>query len=127
MIIYISHPTILDYKNDLYAPLRASELNKIHELILPHEESSGQYNTKELFSKGLCDLVIAECSAASTGQGIELGWADFFTIPIIGFYKKDIKPSGAMYAVTDHLVEYESSDDLIQKISEFLVKFSQVT
>ena len=120
MTIYISHPTTIDYKNDLYHMIRSSELNSRYEFILPHESSSKQYNTKELFASGKCDLVIAECSAASTGQGIELGWANVFNIPIIAFYQKDQKPSGAVKVVANQVKDYSDRMDLIMKISKYL-------
>ncbi len=120
MTIYISHSTTIDYKNDLYPLIRNSELNTRYEFILPHESGSEQYNTKELFASGICDLVIAECSAPSTGQGIELGWADSYKIPIVCICKKGKLSSSSIKVLTKNLFEYDDGGDLIVKISSYL-------
>lgn len=121
MTIYVSHSTSYDYLNDLYIPIRASELNNTHKFILPHETTLKQYKTKELFVSGKCDLVIAECSYPSIGQGIELGWADFYKIPIVCFYKKGVRPSGSLQAVTNKFIEYKNNYDLITRLQEFVI------
>jgi hypothetical protein len=74
MKIYVSHSTSFDFKEELYKPIRSSDLNSIHEIILPHEDSNEQFKTLDLFKSGGCKLIIAEVSYPSTGQGIELGW-----------------------------------------------------
>lgn len=117
MKIYVSHSRNYDYENELYLPLRNSELSSHHEFILPHENSSEPFNTKKLFQTHGCDLVIAEVSFPATGQGIELGWANLLDIPVICISKKDAKISGSLKVITDKFVEYESSDDLIQKLN----------
>lgn len=116
MRIYISHSRNYDYENELYLPLRNSGLNSQHEFILPHENSSEPFNTKELFQTHGSDLVIAEVSFPATGQGIELGWANLLDIPVICISKKDAKISGSLKVITDKFLEYESSADLIQKL-----------
>ena len=93
MKIYIAHSTKYNFKEDLYAPIRNSELNSNYDFILPHENSDGQFNSKDLFETG-CDLLIAEVSLPSIGMGIELGWANMKNIPIICFYKKGSQVSG---------------------------------
>ncbi|MGH7204169.1 MAG: hypothetical protein ACREHC_07025, partial [Candidatus Levyibacteriota bacterium] len=84
MKIFVSHSTKFNYEEELYKPLRNSALNQKHEIILPHE--NGQHlETKDVIRN--CDLVVAEVSISSTGQGIELGWANEAYISIICFYK----------------------------------------
>lgn len=118
MKIYVTHSTSFDFKNELYKPLRESELNKLHEIILPHENTNSQFSSKE-FMKA-CNLIFAEVSYPSTGQGIELGWANMVNVPIVCFYKKGMKYSGAIKAVCNDFLEYEDEKDLIKKITEFL-------
>jgi hypothetical protein len=119
MNIYVAHSTSFNFKEELYAPLRASELNSSHTIVLPHEESSAQFNSKEYLKT--CDAVIAEVSYPSTGEGIELGWANLYGVPIIAIYKEGTKPSGALKAVTDTLIEYADAADMIQHLSKCLL------
>ena len=115
--IYVAHSKDFDYKNELYAPLRHSSLNSQYKITLPHEADEF-INTKEIIRKS--NLVVAEVSYPSTGQGIELGWADSFHIPIVCLYREGTKPSGSLRAVTKTIVPYSDRADLISKIEDFL-------
>jgi hypothetical protein len=64
--------------------------------------------------------VIAEVSFPATGQGIELGWADSFSVPVICLYKKGTKPSGSLKVITKTIVSYTDSTDLVHKIEYLL-------
>ncbi len=121
MKIYIAHASNFDFKNDLYEPIRRSSLSKEYSFCLPHDSSNKLFNTKELLEK--CNLVIAEVSYPSTGMGIELGWANVFKVPIVCFYKKGTKPSNSLKIVTNLILEYRDSDDLISKIKEAIKTF----
>jgi len=116
MKIYVAHSTKYNFKEELYLPLRNSSLNEKHDIILPHENSSEPFNSKELFENG-CDLIIAEVSLPSIGRGIELGWANMKNIRVRCFYKKGSQVSGSIKAVTNKIIEYEDKEDLIGKIS----------
>lgn len=116
MIIYVSHSREFDFKNNLYQPLRTAALPGL-KFILPHETSDAPYPTRALFEQKACDLVLAEVSYPSTGQGIELGWAQMLGIPVICMYKKGTKPSGSLKVVTDRLLEYEKIEDVLKLIS----------
>lgn len=116
MNIYVCHSMSYDFKNDLYNPLRNSTLNKKYNIIFPHEVNNRQFFSKKLFQSKKCDLIIAEVSFPSTGEGIELGWADSLQIPISCIYKKDSKLSSALRMLTNKFIEYENSSDLIQKL-----------
>ena len=87
MKIYVSHSKNFDYKKELYEVLENTNLK--HEFILPHKDSDKSFNTKDLLMDKKCDLVLAEVSYPATGQGIELGWADVYKIPIVCIYKKN--------------------------------------
>lgn len=118
MTIYISHSRNSDYKKELYSPLLDSLLSKEHLLILPHELSDDSYNTKDLFQSKKCDLIIAEVSYSATGQGIELGWADMLEIPIVCLYKEGIQVSQSLQAVSNQLLSYTNTEDMIKQIEE---------
>lgn len=88
--------------------------------FLPHEEQNKIANTKEIISNS--DLVIAEVTLTSTGQGIELGWADYSKTPILCIYEKRTQISSSLKFITDQFLEYENTEDMIKKISNFLNK-----
>ena len=88
MKIYVSHLRRGNYEEELYKSLLSSRLAEKHTFIFPHSKSQKPFNTKELFKDKRCDIVLAEISYPATGQGIELGWADMFNIPIYCIYKK---------------------------------------
>lgn len=118
MKIYIGHSTDLKYEEKLYRPLRNSSLAEEHELIFPHD-STEFFDSKE-FLREDCDLFVAEVSRASTGLGIELGWAEQFDVPILCVCRKDDKPSGALKAVTDEFKRYEDEDELVEILETVL-------
>lgn len=120
MEIYVSHSTTYDFKKKLYKPLKQSKIARKHNIILPHDSSSELYNSKDLFNIG-CDCVVAEVSEKSFGIGIELGWANSKDIQIICIYKKGIKVSSALKAVSMTFVEYETEEDMIKKLEELLL------
>ena len=101
MKIYISHASKFDYINRLYNPIKESQIFKEHEFILPHDGDM-VINTKEIISNS--DLLIAETSLQTTGQGIELGWADYANIPIICIYEKGAEISSALKFITDDII-----------------------
>ncbi len=118
MKIYVSHSSNCDYVNEIYGPLKESKLYDENEVYLPHDGKVS--NTKEVIRKS--DLLVAECSYNSTGQGIEIGWASSFGVPILCVYKKDFVISSALKYITDSIVSYESSFDMVDIIDEFINK-----
>ncbi len=119
MKIHILHTTSYDFKNDLYNPLRNSDLNRLHKIFLPHETDTF-INTKNLIKEA--DIVVAEVSFSSTGLGIELGWADSFGKPIICAYKRGAEVSKSLKTITEKFIEYSTPEELIAKLSEELKK-----
>lgn len=113
MKLYLTHASSYDYEVELYEPLKKS-LAKENDIFFPHDEHEEGVASKDIIST--CDAVIAEVSYPSTGQGIELGWADAHDIPIICLYREDAKPSGALQYISNNLVEYHSSEDMIEKL-----------
>ena len=105
MKIFVAHASDSNFQEELYQPLRNSQLNKDHEIILPQEEGHEEV-TRDLIKS--CDLVIAEVSNPSTGQGIELGWADAFSIPVVCIYKEGATFSNALHYVCNKFLMYHT-------------------
>lgn len=123
MNIYVSHSRNFDFKNQLYHPLRTSELHKMYTFILPHESDDAPFSTKELFQSKGCDLVLAEVSYPGTGQGIELGWADIYEIPIICLYKEGANVSSSLSLISKKLLMYTSQENMIEDIGGVLKQY----
>lgn len=120
MKIYLAHSTGFDFKKELYEPLRKSKLNKIYEIVMPHENSTTLFNSKDFLKGDLKNIIIAEVSYPSIGLGIELGWANIFGNKIICIHKKDAKVTSALKAVTKNIIAYDTIEDLVDKLNETL-------
>jgi hypothetical protein len=123
MKIYVAHSSGFDYQNQLYQPLRQSELNNEHELTLPHETSGVPSCSREFIATQ--DLVVAEVSYPSTGLGIELGWADSTKVPIVCFYQHGHTFSDSIRTVANDFIEYEDAPDLAAKLGAYIAKRPQ--
>ena len=122
MKIIVTHSSSFNFRGELYKPIRSSVLNKEHEFLLP-QEKEGEKTTKEIIQNA--NLVFAEVSYPSTGQGIELGWANIFSTPIVCFYKTGVKTSSSLQYVTKNIIEYSDEKDLIEKLGNFLNMLSK--
>mgnify|MGYP000453326921 CR=1 FL=1 len=120
MKIYVGHSKQLDYEEQLYKPIRDSLLNDENQFILPHEIHKEAEKVKSIDIIKNCDLMIAEVSFPATGLGIELGWANAFNCPIVFIYKKGAKLAGSLKLLSDVFIEYNSTEDMIEKISNTL-------
>ena len=120
MKVYISHSCKYDYTNRIYTPIKNSDLVQSNTFFLPHEDKNKIVNTKDIISN--CDLVIAEVSSPTIGQGIELGWADYAKIPIVCIYEKETRISTSLKFITNYFIEYEDINDMVNKISNFIEK-----
>lgn len=118
--IYLTHASTFDFKTMLYQPLKSSSIADKHQIIFPHETNSAVKSSKEIIRN--IDLVLAEISHPSTGQGIELGWADSFKKPIICFYQHGKMYSSSIPLITHEIFEYDSSNDLLKKLSTYIEK-----
>ena len=114
MKIILSHSTKLPWKEEVYNALRNSSLSKENEIFFPQKKVTEEKITKDLIKES--DVILAEVSYPSTGQGIELGWANILNISIICFYKEGNKISSSLKYITDTFVVYSSMDDMIQKV-----------
>ena len=118
MKIYVSHSSSFDYRSELYEPLK-ERLGMSHELILPHENNESGIDAKALIRGA--DMVLAEVSYPSTGQGIELAWAEAAGVPVVCVYKHGATPSSALGFIGLEPVGYESSDEMLYLIQSRLV------
>lgn len=119
MKIFVSHSTNYDFTNELYAPLRQSDLGTKNEIVLPHE------NQQDILTKDIikgCDLVVAEVSYPSTGHGIELGWADMFKIPIVCIHKEGSEPSRSLRKITHDFITYKDKNDMTARLSKYIAE-----
>jgi hypothetical protein len=124
MKILVTHSSNFDFKKELYLPLRNSELNNKHSFILPHELDTIPF-TRTLMENKDVDLQIAEVSYPSTGQGIEMGWANAFNINLICIYKKGTTYSGSIKLICNTFFEYNSSEEMIIMLTPFLEKYEK--
>lgn len=116
MNIYATHSTGFDFRSELYAPLKTLPSDK-YNFIFPHEDDSFT-DSKDIIRT--CDLVLAEVSYPSTGQGIELGWADARGVPVVCMYKSDAKISGSLGTVCSTFVKYASPEEMAEKLKAIL-------
>ena len=117
MKIYIAHSRDFNYQNELYLPLKNSEIFKHHEFILPHDDNN--YNHDRDFYKSI-DLVIAEVSYPSTGLGIELGFLYDDNKKIYCIHKNNIKISSSINAITKKIYQYENEENMLNIISDIV-------
>lgn len=87
-------------------------------MFYPHDPNNSNVEANDIMKN--IDLLIAEVSYPSTGQGIELGYAYTNGVPIICFHKTNTTPSTSLKFVTDKIVEYRSTNQLVEKISDLV-------
>lgn len=114
MNIYISHCGTYNYENELYKPIKESDLAAKHTFFLPHEPQNLDIDAKTELKH--TDVLVAESSMPSTGQGIELAQAEAAGVPILCFFKTGFKPSGSLRFVTNKIIEYSDIDDFLTKL-----------
>jgi hypothetical protein len=113
MKIYLAHGTQFDFKEKLYIPIRNSDLNRLHEFLLPHEDGI-EINSKELIQNS--DLILIDVSVPSVGAGIEAGWADAFGKRIICVHEVGTTPPQALTHLTNTFISYADATELIEKL-----------
>ncbi len=122
MKILVTHSSSFDYRKELYLLIRNSDLNNEYLFILSHEADI-QVFTRPLMERREINLQIAEISYPSTGQGIEMGWANVYKIPVISIYKKGSKYPGSVKLVTSEILEYSDNDEMINKLSKSIKNY----
>lgn len=117
MDVYFGHPSCIEFREEIYEPIRRSELYTQHNIVLPHEDSDEPFDSKE-FLREECDLMISEVSAASTGLGIELGWADSFDVRVVYIHRDGASPSSSVPVVGDKIGTYGNREELVNVMQE---------
>lgn len=121
MKIFVAHPSTIDFRQELYHPIKRSDLSSEHDFFLPQDSDAPV--TRDLIKNS--DAMIVEVSEASTGSGIEMGWANTLHVPILALHKAGTRPSKAVTYVTNDIHEYENTVDLVNKIEEFLINLKK--
>ena len=116
MKVYVSHSSSYDFVKELYEPLKNSNIWNQHEFFLPHEGKP--VNTREVISNS--EIVLAEVSYPSTGQGIELGWASCYGKRIIAMHRQGKLGSSSIKFIAATVIEYSSPKEMISKIEAML-------
>jgi hypothetical protein len=117
MKIYVSHRRGMKNQDLFYKSLQG---NRYHDFVLPHLTSQEAYPSKELFQNKECDLVLAEVSEPSTGQGIELGWANAYGLKIICISQDNASSANSLKLICDTHIKYSDLNDLGSKLEEAL-------
>lgn len=117
MKVFIAHPSTIDFRKEIYGPIRSSALNAEHEFFLP-QENEIETITKELI-KG-CDALVLDVSAPSTGGGIEFGWADAFGKKLIVMHKTGTRYPGSVANVMPATFQYDDAEDMVAKLRNAL-------
>lgn len=117
MKIFVAHASNFAFKEKLYVPIRASELNTKYEFWLP-QETDEDWVTLDFMRT--CDALVVDASIPSTGAGIEMGWANALGIPILGIYERGSKPSASAEYTTKMYREYSNSQEMLRIVDEFL-------
>ena len=121
MKLYLSHASSFDYQQELYRPLKDS-IAKSHQIVFPHDDFI--VNTHETILGS--DVVVAEVTYPSTGEGIELGWANAGGVPIVCLYKIGHQYSSSLSFVSGTFIGYSSQQDMVTKLQSWLSEFGSV-
>ena len=121
MKIYLSHSSNFDYQTNLYEPLKKNFARK-YAIFYPHDSENINTKSKSIIAES--DYVLAEVTYPSTGQGIELGWAEAQSVPIICIYRKGADYSKSLNFVSDDFVQYENTDELVIKLEKIFSEAS---
>ena len=108
--IYLAHSSKFDFKNELYKPIKDSNLGEKYDFIYLLDNPDFLPNTKNLIKS--YSLVIAEISYPSTGAGIEIGWTDAFNIPIIFIHNELYNPPQYLKTMSPHILKYNNSNEI---------------
>ena len=123
MKIYISHSSDYDYTNLIYNPIKSSWLMLHHDIFLPHDQDT-IIDSKEIIKQQ--DILIAEVSLPSTGQGIEIGWANSASVPIYSIHKNNAHVSSSLVFVSNKIFTYDNEAEMLAVISSILKDYSSV-
>lgn len=116
--IYLAHSSKFDFKNDLYEPIKRSNLADIYDFIYLMETPGNLPNTKEMIRS--FNAVIGEISYPSTGAGIEIGWADALGIPLVLIHNQSYNPPEYYKTISSYVSEYDNAENIPEIIAPAL-------
>lgn len=117
---FISHPSAgPDHTPTFYKAIeRFRDEEPRITIVFPHALRAEIDVTKKDIEAA--DLVIAEVSIASTGSGIELGWANAAGKEIIAFHQTADDPSPAVQFVTKSFHPYITEEHILKVLKDLL-------
>jgi nucleoside 2-deoxyribosyltransferase len=119
MRIYVSHSNSYDYVNELYKPLESNSIFREHDFFLPHAPKNISIKAKDIIYD--FDLVIAEVTSPSTGQGIEIGLACAANVPVYCFCKAGAQISSSLQFYAEQITEYDGQQNLAAEVNSLLL------
>lgn len=84
--------------------------------VFPEDERKEIEKTRDDIAKA--DLVLVEVSIASTGSGIELGWANAAGVPVIAFHQGGSEPSPALKFATRDIHVYVTEQHIVDVLNK---------
>lgn len=115
--VYIVHSRKVDFKEEIYRPIREDVLlNEKFDIFLPHETDTF-IDSKEIIKNS--DYVVAFIGETSIGMGIELGWADSFNKKIILLSNKFVK-SASINTLSERIYIYEHKEAMVELLKGLL-------
>ena len=118
MKIYVAHASSFPYEKSLYTPIMSHPMSQKHVFVFPHLNAQNGIDARELIKT--CDLMLAEVSLPSLGEGIELGWASAAHIPITCLHEKGTHPSRSLRHICTSIQEYSDVDELLRFIENII-------
>jgi nucleoside 2-deoxyribosyltransferase len=85
-------------------------------LVYPYQEAEQEHLTRQNIEAS--KLVVVEVSLASTGSGIELGWANAAGKPIVAFHQASAQHSPALNFITDQFHAYITEEDIVKALGQ---------
>ena len=119
MKIYLAHSSGYDFQPSLYEPLKQT-LAQNHAIFFPHDPENVGTKSKNVIEQS--DVVLAEVTYPSTGQGIELGWASAAGKPIVCIHAQGTKVSSSLSFICDTFIAYTSPIDMTNKLADYFKK-----
>ncbi len=118
MNIQFWHARRWNFEEEFYIPLKESKLFSEHNFLFPHEIWKTPPNSKETLKNQ--DIFLCEISSPATWLWIEIWFASLYWVRVICIYKRGVQISGGIKYVTDEIIEYIDSEDMIQKLEKIL-------
>lgn len=121
MDIYVGHASSIRYRSELYQPIKESNLGEKHSIVLPHDKTEQPFESKD-YLRNKCELFISEVSDASTGLGMEMGWAEEFDVPILCIHKEGEDISSSIPYIAREIESYSNRQELVDTIQSYVKK-----